>query len=318
VTSLGTGAYTVRFPGLSALGCGNVQVSAYGSGGEYCKIVSWVGENVGVQCYSGSGSKAETHFVATYTSHFADGFGSWGAYLWNDRPAEATNKSYTPSPACAWNSANGSTKVTRTGTGTYKVVINGQTDQATAQPIINAGQTAQGPTALVTAYGTGSEFCQAGDITGNSSSTTVNVTCWKTPSNPVKANAQFSLVMGSKRLFFSSAQGYMHNACNGAPKSANLYIDDLPGSAAMQTDRIGTGIYQLYFPGLVSYGSSVAIVTAHGTSARRCSVASWGDAPMGGTSVEVRCYDKGNRLADSRCNIAYGTSQGKPLLGIRM
>ncbi|MGK4001562.1 hypothetical protein WMF31_02980 [Sorangium sp. So ce1036] len=64
------GRYSVSLPGMSATGS-NVQVTAYGSGPEYCKVVGWGGSettaNVNVACFDESGAPADSRFVLVYT-----------------------------------------------------------------------------------------------------------------------------------------------------------------------------------------------------------------------------------------------------------
>ncbi|WP_437851613.1 hypothetical protein [Sorangium sp. So ce363] len=64
------GRYSVSLPGMSASGS-NVQITAYGTGPEYCKVVGWSGNetnaNVNVACFDASGAPADTRFVLVYT-----------------------------------------------------------------------------------------------------------------------------------------------------------------------------------------------------------------------------------------------------------
>ena len=320
--NLETGKYEVTFPMLGGLDGGNVQVSAYGQGGQYCKVESWHRNDANdlkmfVTCYGPDGKRINTPFVVTYTMIPGVTGGSWGAYLWNDAASYNKGTVYNPSSLYAWNSANAAIEITRTGTGTYKVKLGGQQDFAAAKPTIDAGGTATGPTVLVTAYGSGSNFCQAGQLSSSSSSTYVMVYCWKSPHNPTKADSMFTLAYGQYRPVLGSSIGYMHDACSQRPKSANILINDLPGAEAFQTETLGVGRYRLYFPGLIPYDSSAAIVSASGgaSSPRRCTIIWWTGAPLGGTAVDVACFDTGNRLADSACNLVYLTSQNKPAVG---
>ncbi|MDI1437477.1 hypothetical protein [Polyangium sorediatum] len=65
-----TGRYLVNLPGMSSTGS-NVQVTAYGSGSESCKVVSWSGDesnaNADVACFDSTGAPTDTHFVIVYT-----------------------------------------------------------------------------------------------------------------------------------------------------------------------------------------------------------------------------------------------------------
>ena len=55
---------------MSASGS-NVQITAYGAGPEYCKVVGWSGTetntNVNVACFDASGAPTDTRFVLVYT-----------------------------------------------------------------------------------------------------------------------------------------------------------------------------------------------------------------------------------------------------------
>lgn len=65
----GTGTYTISFIGLGGHGTpgGHAQVSAYGPGNEYCKVISWdsKGENfiVNVHCFNPAGQPENSQFV---------------------------------------------------------------------------------------------------------------------------------------------------------------------------------------------------------------------------------------------------------------
>lgn len=69
VTRTGAGTYTVKFAGLKSTG-GHAQVTAYGAGPSYCKIVSWnpagADQNVNVACYDGKGGPADAQFALAF------------------------------------------------------------------------------------------------------------------------------------------------------------------------------------------------------------------------------------------------------------
>ena len=59
-------------PKISPVGS-NVKVSAYGSGGETCKVVGWwgnspTGTQVNVTCFDPSGNPADAYFDLVYAS----------------------------------------------------------------------------------------------------------------------------------------------------------------------------------------------------------------------------------------------------------
>jgi hypothetical protein len=65
------GRYAVQIPTLSPTGS-NVKVTAYGSGGESCKVVGWFGSGTGtevdVACFDASGAAVDTLYVVVYTT----------------------------------------------------------------------------------------------------------------------------------------------------------------------------------------------------------------------------------------------------------
>ena len=68
ITRSGVGTYAVRFNGLGggAVSGGNVQVTAYGSGSETCKVVSWSSTGAdftaNVRCFNSAGGNADTRY----------------------------------------------------------------------------------------------------------------------------------------------------------------------------------------------------------------------------------------------------------------
>ncbi|WP_437998121.1 hypothetical protein WMF26_47500 [Sorangium sp. So ce185] len=64
------GRYVVNLPGMAATGS-NVQVTAYGTGSEHCKVVSWSGDAAETQayvaCFDASGAAADARFVIVFT-----------------------------------------------------------------------------------------------------------------------------------------------------------------------------------------------------------------------------------------------------------
>lgn len=71
VTRSGPGNYTVNYPVLSATGS-TAQVTAYGTGSEYCKVRGWSGSasnsSVRVDCYDASGAPTDTRYVSGYAT----------------------------------------------------------------------------------------------------------------------------------------------------------------------------------------------------------------------------------------------------------
>jgi hypothetical protein len=162
ITRTTTGTYTANLPNLGAA-AGHVQVTAYGTGSERCKVTGWGPSGstqlVGVQCHDSSGTPVDTRFTLTYVAnmnliggaslfgaHFGGpGPGPSGSYLWANQPSSA---SYTPNLLYQWDdlASSPANTVSRSGTGQYKVqFVNHSMAFGDVQ---------------VTAYGFGSEYCK--------------------------------------------------------------------------------------------------------------------------------------------------------------
>jgi hypothetical protein len=155
ITRTGIGAYVVWLPGLGE-SYGHVQVTAYGSGSERCKVAGWgpsgTTQQVYVRCFTSAGLPVDTRYTLTYvkdtsivsSSYPSVGAGTVSAYAWADQPSSA---SYTPNLRYQFNYVSGVTNtITRLGTGSYAVNFPGQN--------LSSGDV------QVTAYGSGSEFCK--------------------------------------------------------------------------------------------------------------------------------------------------------------
>jgi hypothetical protein len=69
ITRTAVGTYHVTFPGLTAAG-GHVQVTAYGSGPERCKVGSWGGSPVvvNVYCHNNAGVLVDTYYNVQFVN----------------------------------------------------------------------------------------------------------------------------------------------------------------------------------------------------------------------------------------------------------
>ncbi|MGQ0618219.1 MAG: cell wall-binding repeat-containing protein, partial [Acidimicrobiia bacterium] len=142
------GVYAVTLPGLAGAGEGHVEVTAYGSGNEHCKVSSWgpsgADQVVNVRCFDAAGAAVDSRFTTT----FVDGAslvpkpGAPSAYLWANDPV---NAAYTPSPTYQFNSSGGVNNITRSGVGDYLATL--------------AGVGTPGGHIQVTAYGSSSDHC---------------------------------------------------------------------------------------------------------------------------------------------------------------
>jgi hypothetical protein len=177
------GEYVVRFPGQSFTG-GTVEVTAYGTGSEYCKVEGWsplAGQSVRVRCFTASGAAADTRFTAKFTRGAPNKTGTF-AYAWASQPTAAN---YTPSLTyqrsdlafqCGGAQTRGPVTIARASTGRYTVTFAG---------IPGGGSV--GKNVKVTGYGSGSDTCKVLSWLGGPTDTTAEVQCFTASGAPVDA-----------------------------------------------------------------------------------------------------------------------------------
>jgi hypothetical protein len=188
ITRSGVGLYTVKMAG-DRVG-GNVQVTAYGTNANYCKVSSWIvgGDSATrafVRCYDTSGQLADTQFTLRYTVMPGDFYPYDESYTWAN---DATDSSYTPDTdyqeLVDCHQENG------------PLICSHGTDNL-------AGRSSKGhywasypgaqfreSTALVTAYGTDSSYCKVAKWSGDGVRVKVEVNCFDDDGNP--ADTRFS------------------------------------------------------------------------------------------------------------------------------
>ncbi len=67
---MGTGFYAVNFPNQN-LSEGDVQVTAYGIGSEFCKVGSWTSTGgVRVSCFDSTGTPKDTQYDVTFLNSY--------------------------------------------------------------------------------------------------------------------------------------------------------------------------------------------------------------------------------------------------------
>jgi hypothetical protein len=187
----GPGTYVVTLPGLGS-DRGDVQVTAFGTYGppttgihpagsppaSYCKTgwgPSGTDMKVQVYCFSSSGIRADTRFDLT----FMQSLGLKGidrtrvAYLWAARPSAA---SYIPGSLTQYSSVGQAPKVTRLGTGFYRVELPGMP---------------RGGGAIVTATGGSARRCGVGSIRTDATPQRIQVRCYDFSNNPT--DSKFTL-----------------------------------------------------------------------------------------------------------------------------
>jgi len=148
----GAGRYMVSLPGLAAAIAGNIQVTAYGTGSEWCTLWNWgpngTAQHVQVQCYNAAGTLVDSKFTVSYVrngnilgrSVCCNSDGHPTSYLYAH---SATAAAYEP--AAAYRFLSGTSNVTRLGTGRYRV---------------NYGWAAAAGAVHVTAVGGGTARCK--------------------------------------------------------------------------------------------------------------------------------------------------------------
>jgi len=259
ITRTGAGSYSVHFVGLNGVGDdgGNVQATAYGSGGGHCKVEQWIGELVGVRCYDAAGGLSDSSFTLLYTRAEEDSTGV--AYAWANQASEA---SYFANFNYAFNPGGGVVEVERANAGIYTVRFPGL-------DVLGL----DGGNVQVTAYGAGASYCKVQSWGGDSA----GVRCFDAAG--VAADSQFTVLLtkpevATPDLFYVWA----NSAAAPAPYEPDAEYAYDASDGAIEVERTGTGAYSVTFPGLdeltVGGGGQVQ-VTAYGASNRRCAVEGW-------------------------------------------
>jgi len=311
---LNIGQYRVDFPGLGSVVGGDVQVTAYGSGSERCKVSFWTSSGstlqVYINCFTATGAPTNTLFTANYVRR-SDRPGIEGAYVWAN---DSTSAWYTPFSTYSWNSTGGAISISRTGTGAYSVNL--------------AGQNLGGGTVEVTAYGGTNSYCKVGSWGGSS----VNVVCFNgTTGAPV--DSQFDLIFETQS---PSPLDYRSNSPNNiwsfsyawaySPSAASYTLAGPyqigkvscctdgagypfgPTQAPGTITRSGIGTYNVKFPGLATMSASPSNVkvTGYGYGSDTCKVVNW--YTIGNDAyANVVCHTAGGALVDAYYTITYSS-----------
>ncbi|MEV6601477.1 hypothetical protein AB0M36_32190 [Actinoplanes sp. NPDC051346] len=121
------GVYTVNAPGIGTAG-GHVQVTAYGTGREWCTAWNWLAsgtaERVQVRCYSATGAPADSRFTMSFvkngnilgTGVCCNSDGHPTSYLFASNPTAASYE-----PVAAYRFLSGTSRITRLAAGRYQV-----------------------------------------------------------------------------------------------------------------------------------------------------------------------------------------------------
>jgi len=293
VTWLEPGLARVDFPGLGNEVGGNVQVTAFASFSQRCKVQNWFPSGttlqVFVRCHSITGVPTSLPFTASYVRR-AGTPGTEGGYVWADQPSNPYL--YTPSLTYQWNSAGGNNTIQRTGTGSYSINF--------------PNQNFLGGTVEVTAYGFGNEYCKVQNWFPNGSNQQVNVKCFAPNGTPADSLFTAKFTRGSLNSTNSFAFAWADQPSSPSYTTNSLYQFASVASSCGQLTRgpititrSSTGRYSVKFNGFPTTSSfpSHVKVTGYGSGADTCKVLSWGGNPV--TTADVSCFDAAGNAADS-------------------
>jgi hypothetical protein len=179
----GTGNYTAVLTGQNQY-ANSVLVTAYGGGSEHCKVGGWWVDasnnmNVNVLCFNTSGAPANSLFTLNYTSSTHD-FGP-GGNVWAH---DVTSANYVPSTWYQYNSTGATNTAGNFGgatVGSYWVQYPGLNAWG---PDSGWGEVVSS-TALVTAYGSGAEYCKLNNWHNSTGGSTVEINCFNASGAPV-------------------------------------------------------------------------------------------------------------------------------------
>lgn len=296
-----TGVYAVTFDGLGGTG-GNVQVNSTGGEGQRCKVASWstvgTGLRVDVRCHSAAGQPANSPFVVSY-ARFAGGtaVSSAGAYVWVNLPSASV---FIPSLPYQWGARS---TVNRTLTGRYIVTLSGQAND--------------GGSVLVTAYGTGAEYCKTMEWQRVGADTDIEVRCFGPGGAP--ADTRFSLRYIRELRDASTGSGgfvWAHNPTATSYTPSLTFQEHLIASECnditgiLTARRLSAGRYLIRYPEMGSSAAvpgGVALATAYGAGPEYCNVTGWSTPASDPDMLEVgvRCFSASGSLVDTQFTQTY-------------
>lgn len=227
------------------------------------------------------------------------------AWLWANNP---TSASYTPNSLYMFNGNRGPATITRSGTGVYNVSLPG---------LGLSGQSEGGNVQVTNYAGFGSTTLSRAKVSswGGSTDLSINVRTFDAAGNP--SDERFVLGFNTyaapiaERLG-SGAHVWANSASAAAPYTPSSYYTDSNGLAGPANSelvtKLSTGSYQVNLPNVVPSNSTVAIVTAYGSSSDWASIASWLTLNPTGARVLVNTYDSAGVAKDSQFTLLYLTS----------
>jgi hypothetical protein len=306
VVNESTGNYRVDLTNFSG-GAGNVLVSAYGAGGERCKVRTWYATaantlSLFVRCHDVAGNLANTRFTVLYTSLLTTtAGGQWGAYLWASNPTA----SHTPPSSYQWN-ANGSlSTVSWGGTGVYYASLTGL---STVYP----------SSVQVTAYGEDSAYCKVSSWGAGGGNVNVTVRCFAANGQPANSRFTLSFFTSAPTLWAPTGYVWANDKLSSSYTPYTWFQKNAQGGTNT-AGRYGQGSYWVHYPhfkstSLTAWGwnaSSTAQVTAYGEGPEYCKVGSWWETATG-SQVEIACFNPGGTPADTQFNQAFMNNDFPP------
>lgn len=205
-------------------------------------------------------------------------------YVWANEPASA---SYTPNATYSFNSSGGAINISRTSVGTYSVRFSG----------LGGGA---GGNVLVTSYGNGSETCKVASWGSAGADFTANVRCFSATGTASDSMYSVRVAWNSPTLG-KNGYAWADNPTVGSYTPNASYSYNSSGGP-ISISRSGVGAYSVNFSGLGGgAGGGNVQVTAYGTDAATCKVASWSFA--GDFTASVRCFQTGGSAVDTRFTI---------------
>jgi hypothetical protein len=287
ITRTGVGAYTVYLPGLGATS-GTVLVTAYGASKDYCKVANWgpsgTQQTINVRCFNRLGIRVNSTFTLSYSNRSVGN----RAYVWANQPSTA---SYFPSAPYQANSTGATNRITRSGVGTYRVILP------------NLGVAAGH--VQVTAYGTGTQRCKTTGWGPSGTSQSIGVRCFTVKG--ALADSMFTLTyvrsgnilgqpVGTGANGNPTAYAWAHLPTTATYTPSNAYRF---GPVKSTVTRVGTGDYKFKTP--VNFLNGNVQVTAYGSGSEHCKVAYWNNAD----GVRVKCYTAKGVAANTRFDVTF-------------
>jgi hypothetical protein len=300
----GPGQYRVRLRNLGVQG-GVAHVTANEDDHNHdCKIGLWLPEGPDliayVNCFALDGRPEDSKFHLFFYKDTERGSAIDGnAYLWA-----------TPTVAPAayqFNSRGGANSALRTGRGEYLVRL--PLMQRDPRELDKPGSI------LVTAHGFGAGRCKLREPWTEAAGTvSARVACFHPNGAPLDSAFTLSFLRapGTPAAATSTDHVEAFYVMVGGFGVSVLSQSDSYGASTASVERGGgssVGAYRVFLPGVKSSDETTAQVVAIGADDRRCTISAIVDQ-AGLTEVDVHCFGRDGRFADSNFALYYETDRG--------